>query len=77
MRRILPYILGSLLLFSCGNSNAGKSATATKSAKPEKIREYRLEVVAEYPHDVTSYTQGLFFHEGDCTSLPVSMVVQH
>lgn len=65
MRRILPYILGSLLLFSCGNSNAGKSAPATKPAKPEKIREYRLEVVAEYPHDVTSYTQGLFFHEGE------------
>ena len=25
---------------------------------------YHLEVVAEYPHDVTSYTQGLFFHKG-------------
>lgn len=25
---------------------------------------YRLEVVAEYPHDTESYTQGLFFHEG-------------
>ena len=25
---------------------------------------YKLEVVAEYPHDTQSYTQGLFFHEG-------------
>lgn len=25
---------------------------------------YKLEVVAEYPHDINAYTQGLFFHEG-------------
>ena len=34
------------------------------SCSDAKIREYALEVVAEYPHDVESYTQGLFFHEG-------------
>ena len=28
------------------------------------VKEYRLEVVAEYPHDTDSYTQGLFFHKG-------------
>ena len=39
----------SLMLLSCGDA---------------KVREYRPEVVAEYPHDVTSYTQGLFFHDG-------------
>lgn len=67
MRRILPYILGVLMLFSCGNSNAGKPASAEKKTvtRPGRILEYRLEVVAEYPHDVTSYTQGLFFHEGE------------
>lgn len=68
MRKILPYILGALMLFSCGNSNAGKSASsanAASAARPEKIKEYKLEVVAEYPHDVTSYTQGLFFHDGE------------
>lgn len=26
-----------------------------------KVRQYRVEVVKEYPHDVSSYTQGLFF----------------
>ena len=31
----------------------------------ENIKLYRLEVVAEYPHDVSSYTQGLFFMGGD------------
>ena len=34
------------------------------SCSDAKIREYALDVVAEYPHDVESYTQGLFFHEG-------------
>ena len=28
------------------------------------MREYKLDVVSEYPHDVTSYTQGLFFKDG-------------
>ncbi len=29
-----------------------------------RVREYKLEVVASYPHDVESYTQGLFFKDG-------------
>ena len=28
------------------------------------VKEYKLEVVAEYTHDTDSYTQGLFFHNG-------------
>ena len=39
----------SLLLLSCSES---------------KVKEYKLEIVAEYPHDTQAYTQGLFFHEG-------------
>ncbi len=41
--------VASLLLMSCANA---------------KVKEYRLEVVAEYPHDTESYTQGLFFRDG-------------
>ena len=29
-----------------------------------QLKSYEVEVVREYPHDVTSYTQGLFFHDG-------------
>ncbi len=29
-----------------------------------KVREYGIKVIKEYPHDNTSYTQGLFFHGG-------------
>ena len=29
-----------------------------------QVRQYRVKVKQQYPHDVTSYTQGLFFDEG-------------
>ena len=48
MRKFL--FIGCILLaaVSCGSS--------------KKVREYKVKVIREYPHDVTSYTQGLFFH---------------
>ena len=36
----------------------------TSSCVNAKVRQYKAQVVAEYPHDRTSYTQGLFFYEG-------------
>ena len=35
---------------------------AVVSCGTTKVREYKVKVVREYPHDITSYTQGLFFH---------------
>lgn len=69
MRNILPFILSAFVLFSCAGSNAksagSSSAPADSSpAKPPQAKSYQLEIVAEHPHDVTSYTQGLFFHNG-------------
>ena len=49
MRRIISVIVVSMLLSSCADAS---------------IKEYKLQVVAEYPHDTGSYTQGLFFHDG-------------
>lgn len=51
--KAIRYIFGGISLFlllSCADA---------------KVKEYRLEVVQEYPHDTESYTQGLFFHEGN------------
>lgn len=45
----LVVIVMSLLASSCINA---------------KVRQYKAQVVAEYPHDRTSYTQGLFFYDG-------------
>lgn len=49
MREFLTVILLSFVLLSCSDA---------------KVKEYKLDVLAEYPHDVTSYTQGLFFQDG-------------
>ena len=49
MRRLLTAFFSSLILFSCADAS---------------VKVYKLEVVAEYPHDTQSYTQGLFFHDG-------------
>lgn len=34
------------------------------SCSGSELKRYKLEVVAEYPHDTQSYTQGLFFNDG-------------
>lgn len=49
MRRLVIAFFAIFMLVSCSSA---------------KVREYRLEVVAEYPHAVDAYTQGLFFHDG-------------
>ena len=48
--RVLTIIMMTLCLLSCSEA---------------KVREYKLEIVAEYPHDTGSYTQGLFFQDGE------------
>ena len=48
MRAIMS-LIASLMLLSCAEA---------------EVKEYKGEVVAEYPHDVEAYTQGLFFHDG-------------
>lgn len=49
MRAFLAILILSVFMGACTDTS---------------VRHYRLEVVAEYPHDTGSYTQGLFFHEG-------------
>ena len=47
--RLLIIIVALILLPACGSG---------------KVKEYKVKVVKEYPHDTSSYTQGLFFHGG-------------
>ena len=49
MKGIFTAFILSFLLISCADAS---------------VKHYRLEIVAEYPHDTESYTQGLFFHDG-------------
>lgn len=52
MRFAKLIVLLPMLLFCAGCADA-------------KVKQYGIEVVKEYPHDRTSYTQGLFFHGGN------------
>ena len=49
MTRFFHLFLISLLFVSCGDKS---------------VKEYRVEVVEKCPHDTESYTQGLFFSDG-------------
>ena len=49
MRPIFTILFVSVFLGACTDAS---------------VKYYGLEIVAEYPHDTGSYTQGLFFHEG-------------
>lgn len=49
MRSLLAAVLMSFFVLSCTDA---------------KVKMYRVEVVASFPHDVESYTQGLFFNDG-------------
>ncbi len=42
---------------------AAVTIAATQSCNA-KVEQYRIEVVAQFPHDTGSYTQGLFFYDG-------------
>ncbi|MBQ9399721.1 MAG: glutaminyl-peptide cyclotransferase [Bacteroidales bacterium] len=48
MKRILSAIILCAAALSCS----------------AQVKEYKVEVVNEYPHEVSSYTQGLFFQDG-------------
>ena len=47
--KLIYIFLISLLFAACGD---------------KAVKEYKVEVIQTYPHDTESYTQGLFFHEG-------------
>ena len=53
MRKLLILLAGTVIAVCCTCATSQKGLT-----------KYRAKVVAEYPHDPSSYTQGLFFHDG-------------
>ena len=60
MKRIVTILIAFAVLVSCGG-------VRKKSATPQAVEPlfYTYEVVAEYPHLRTSYTQGLQFVDGE------------
>lgn len=60
MRAFIPIIVALMSLVACGG--APKRSGSATTAEPIT---YSYEVVAEYPHATTSYTQGLQFVDGE------------
>ena len=40
------------------------AAMLVAACSSAQVKEYKVKVVGEYPHDVHAYTQGIFFHNG-------------
>lgn len=70
----------TLALSSCANASgsgsaasgsnvsevrSGQGTPSNVSRTKVKVTGYKIRIVNEFPHDVTSYTQGLFFYSGE------------
>lgn len=80
MSLIASMLTMTLALYSCANASGSKSASSGNnvveasseqgiqsnvSRTKVKVTGYKIQIVNEFPHDVTSYTQGLFFYGGE------------
>ncbi len=69
MRNYLPLLkissifFCSLLSIACGN-NSDQKETVTEHTKDESPANIQFKVVNVFPHDTTSYTEGLLVHNG-------------
>ena len=64
MKHFLTIITAFAALISCGGT-APKSGGTQSVTQPVEPQFYTYQVVAEYPHSRTSYTQGLQFVDGE------------
>lgn len=63
LKQINSLLFASLLLTACGNDpESGEPQTTTPTIPPPKGLTYNL--VKDYPHDTSSFTQGLIFYKG-------------
>lgn len=66
---IVAVVSGLIMAVQCGCGNAGSRQTPAggateEKAAPARATYYTYTVKNTYPHDPTSYTQGLFWHDG-------------
>lgn len=66
MRFYLIFLL-AIASFSCGNTpneNGNVKPPVNVNSKPAVVPVYDFQIVKEYPHDPTAFTQGLEYHDG-------------
>lgn len=67
MNKLFSLLTGlslSALLFSCGDNTANPPTTTEPGTTAAPIPNIRLSVVKTYPHDTSSFTQGLVIYKG-------------
>ena len=58
------FAIASLMLFTACNNGSDKPDVTDDSIKPKPTPVIAYNIVAEYPHDTSAYTQGLEFYKG-------------
>lgn len=57
--------VGIIMFVSMGsNDQSGTTANKPAAASQERAKQLSYEIVANYPHDPSSFTQGLLWHQG-------------
>lgn len=65
MRYIFIFIFFTLFLNSCKNDNPDNKYITDNSATVKAPENISYTVIAEYPHNINSYTQGLIWYNGN------------
>lgn len=64
MKKLLPFAFACLLFVSCGDDKKDDSNVEQPTTKAPQVKQISYNIIAEYPHDTASYTQGLEFYNG-------------
>jgi glutaminyl-peptide cyclotransferase len=62
MKKLLPIAIAVMLYTSCNNPDAVEEENPTATSNTVKSIAYSI--IAQYPHDTASYTEGLEFYNG-------------
>jgi glutamine cyclotransferase len=64
MRKLYPLLLAAALLAACNTRSDQPAVPGTEEAPVDQPPMIGYSIVNTYPHDTSSYTQGLQFHNG-------------
>ena len=65
MKRIIVCFFALCILAACNNPDAGNPADTTVHSGNNEPPLINYSVIRSYPHDTTSFTEGLLVHDGD------------
>ena len=69
MKKIIPLLLLTSILFSCSSDTKKPEEKIVTPPTAEVVTTIDYEVISKIPHDVNSFTEGLFFHNNQLEPL--------